>query len=218
MLSLAATCTRRCPNVHWLSMMRTRFFIRDSTRTASLAMLIGRGVPRLFLPQNQIASDFAGATLRHSAYRAGRCELPEMQYLMPSAPSDHDQNVVRVAHQGCTQRQRTAQYLVVRDDPQVRTQHRAERRTRRAAFPPLSCWRTLPTCRRGRRDSAERGILAFGNGCFPWRKFYTVPGHPQGHRGWGYAQPAHKAPSTLLPELAKPGRGCRMSQVERDIF
>ena len=66
----------------------------------------------------------------------------------------------------------------------VPTPSHAERRARRAAFPALPCWRTPPTCRQGRRGSAERGstlkysraatILCYG---MKLNALTTIPGN-----------------------------------------
>ena len=60
----------------------------------------------------------------HSVYRAGRCDFADAQRLVRPATPDHDQSVVGVAHHGRARRQLTAEYLVVRDDPQDRSQFR----------------------------------------------------------------------------------------------
>ena len=63
----------------------------------------------------------------HSVYLAGRCDFADAQRLAPPATSDQDQSVVGVAHHGHAPRQRAAQYLVTRDNPQDRSQYRTPR-------------------------------------------------------------------------------------------
>ena len=79
------------PNVHWLSIMRPRYFILDNfpchvyaqtgRRSPSPALIVESDGLRLRRgdPQAQSA---------HSTYRVGRCDFAEAQRLVPPATSD----------------------------------------------------------------------------------------------------------------------------------